>query len=245
MTSEDNTFRRGFFDALPICFGYLAVGFTVAVAAIAGGHPLWSPILLSLTHLSGTSQGAIVGRVSFANPPLPGLGEVILLCMALNLRYLLLSLAVSQRLSSGISPLKRLLVACSITDENCLVALSRRGNLSFCYMMGIFLSSYLGWNIGTALGAFGANLIPPEYTKPLEISLYAMFVAIIAPEAKKSRPVLAAVLLAAFCNVALLSLPEAIRPGKSLSVLVSGALAAIAAAALFNGKGKEAQNGRG
>ena len=59
-------FRRGFADALPICFGYFAVGFTVALAAVVNGHPLWSPILLSLTHVSGTSQGAIVDHMNLA-----------------------------------------------------------------------------------------------------------------------------------------------------------------------------------
>ena len=59
------SFGRGFADALPICFGYFAVGFTVAVAAVVHGHPVWSPLLLSLTHVSGTrgrSRGGWISR---------------------------------------------------------------------------------------------------------------------------------------------------------------------------------------
>ena len=70
-TAGAATFGRGFRDALPICFGYFAVGFTVAVAAVVHGHPVWSPVLMSLTHVSGTSQGAIAGRVDFTAGALP------------------------------------------------------------------------------------------------------------------------------------------------------------------------------
>ena len=95
-TTPDNAlpgaaFRRGFVDARPICLGYFGVGFAIAAAAVAGGHPVWSPILQSLTHVSGTSQGAFSHR---AIPGPPGGGwELFLLFVGLNLRYVLLALA--------------------------------------------------------------------------------------------------------------------------------------------------------
>jgi len=86
-------FRRGFTDALPICFGYFGVGFAIAAAAVAGGHPVWSPVLQSLTQLSGTSQGAFSHR-TIPGPP-GGSWELVLLCVGLNLRYVLLGLALA------------------------------------------------------------------------------------------------------------------------------------------------------
>ena len=158
-------FRRGFVDALPICLGYFGVGFAIAAAAVAGGHPVWSPILQSLTHVSGTSQGAFSHR---AIPGPPGGGwELFLLCVGLNLRYVLLALALAQRLPEKIGLGRRLLAACTVTDENVALAVSRPFALSFPYLAGVFASSYLGWNAGNALGAVGTSLLPASALAPL------------------------------------------------------------------------------
>ena len=232
------TFGRGFADALPICFGYFAVGFTVAVAAVAHGHPVWSPILMSLTHVSGTSQGAIAGRVEVSAGPAAGFWEVALLCLALNLRYVLLALALAQRLGPGTGLGKRLLLACGVTDENVALAVSRPFALSFRYLAGLMLSSWLGWNAGTALGAFGAAWLPAERLAPLGIALYAMFVAIVVPAARASRPMLLCVAMAAAANAGLAALPEGWRPPAGPAMLAAGVFAAAVCAILFPAREK-------
>ena len=226
-------FRAGFADALPILFGYFAVGFTVAVAAVANGHPVWSPVLLSLTHVSGTSQGAIANGVAFRDGPVPGLGELALLCLALNLRYVLLALAVAQRLGQEVTLRKRLAIAMGITDEIVAMAVSRPLKLTFPYFMGLFASSYIGWNAGTLLGAYGTTLLPADSFKPLGIALYAMFIAIVTPEAKKSRATLLCVAVAAAVSVALNLLPADARPSSAMSTLIAGVAAAALCAFLF------------
>ena len=222
-------FRRGFVDALPICLGYFGVGFAIAAAAVAGGHPVWSPILQSLTHVSGTSQGAFSHR---AIPGPPGGGwELFLLFVGLNLRYVLLALA--QKLPEKIGLGRRLLAACTVTDENVALAVSRPFALSFPYLAGVFASSYLGWNAGNALGAVGTSLLPASALAPLGIALYAMFVAIVVPAAKASRATMLCVALAALLNVGLSLLPEGARPSPSLSILAAGVAAAGLCAWLF------------
>jgi len=234
--SASASFGRGFADALPICFGYFAVGFTVAVAAVVHGHPVWSPVLMSLVHVSGTSQGAIAGRVDFTSGPMAGFWEVALLCLALNLRYVLLALALAQRLPPGTGFAKRLLLAYGVTDENVALAVSRPFRLSFRYLLGLMSSSWLGWNAGTALGAFGASWLPAERLAPLGIALYAMFVAIVVPAARASRPMLLCVALAAAMNAGLSLLPAGMRLPPGPAMLVSGVAAAAACAALFPAK---------
>lgn len=234
------TFGRGFADALPICFGYFAVGFTVAVAAVAHGHPVWSPVLMSLTHVSGTSQGAIAGRVyvNVAAGPAAGFWEVALLCLALNLRYVLLALALAQRLGPDTGLWKRLLLAHGVTDENVALAVSRPFALSFRYLAGLMLSSWLGWNAGTVLGAFGAAWLPAERLAPLGIALYAMFVAIIVPAARASRPMLLCVAMAAAANAGLAALPAGWRPPAGPAMLAAGVFAAAVCAFLFPAREK-------
>lgn len=238
MAPPQATFARGFRDALPICAGYFAVGFTVAVAAVVHGHPVWSPVLMSLTHVSGTSQGAIAGRVDFTAGPLAGLGEVGLLCVALNLRYVLLALALAQKLGPGVGFGRRLLLAYGVTDENVALAISRPFALTFRYLAGLMLSSWLGWNVGTALGAYGAAWLPADRLAPLGIALYAMFVAIIVPAARASRPMLLCVAMAAAANAGLAALPAGWRPPAGPAMLAAGVFAAAVCAFLFPAREK-------
>ena len=222
------SFRKGFVDALPICFGYFGVGFAIAAAAVAGGHPVWSPVLQSVTQLSGTSQGAI------SNRPIPGADggfwELALLCIGLNMRYVLLALAVAQKLPPGFGVGRRLLVAMGVTDENSALAISRPFPLAFPYLAGIFISSALGWDAGNLLGALGTSLLPASALKPLGIALYAMFVAIVTPAAKASRATLLCVGIAIIVNCGLRLLPGGIRPAPALAMLVAGVGAAAVSA---------------
>jgi predicted branched-subunit amino acid permease len=225
------TFRRGFADALPICFGYFAVGFAIAAAAVANGHPVWSPVIQSFTHISGTSQGAFSHR---AIPGPPGGGwELFLLCVGLNLRYVLLALALAQKLPRRLGLGGRLIAACAVTDENVALAVSRPFALTFPYIAGVLTSSLLGWCAGGALGAAGTSLLPAAALAPLGIALYAMFVAIIVPAAKTSRATLLCIALAALINVALSLLPEGVRISPSLSILAAGVGSAALCAWLF------------
>lgn len=233
------TFRRGFADALPICFGYCAVGFTVAAAAVAHAYPAWAPILLSATHLSGTSQGAIVGRVDLSSAVSPGFAEVALLCIALNLRYVLMAVAVAQKLPPGTGLRGRVLAAAAVTDEIVAVAVSRPFSITLPYVAGLLVSSALGWNAGTVLGVAGTAFLPEKFVAPLGIALYAMFVAIVVPAAKASRPAMLCVVGAAVLNAALSCLPAAVRPSPAISVLLAGVAAAAVCAFLPERGGKE------
>ena len=224
-------FRRGFTDALPICFGYFGVGFAIAAAAVAGGHPVWSPVLQSLTQLSGTSQGAFSHR-TIPGPP-GGSWELVLLCVGLNLRYVLLGLALAQRLPARLGLGRRLLAACAVTDENVALAVSRPFAPSFPYLAGVFVSSALGWDAGNLLGALGTSLLPASALKPLGIALYAMFVAIETPAERASRATLLCVALAIVANCGLRILPDAIRPAPALAMLIAGVGAAAASAWFF------------
>ena len=225
------SFRAGFVDALPICFGYFGVGFAIAAAAVAGGHPVWSPVIQSLTQVSGTSQGAI------SNRPIPGpdggFWELALLCIGLNLRYVLLALALAQKLPSSFGVGRRLLVALGVTDENTALAISRPFSLTFPYLVGVFASSYLGWNAGNLLGALGTTLLPASALKPLGIALYAMFVAIVVPATKASRTTLLCVALAIGVKCGLRLLPDGIRPAPALAMLIAGVGAAAISAWFF------------
>lgn len=226
--AEGLTFSRGLLDASPIFAGYLAVGFAFGIAASRFGHPFWSPVLMSLTHVSGTGQFAVVDLLRAG----AGFGEILSAVVVFNLRYVLMALAVAQRLSPSVGAWTRLAMACGDTDEIVGVA-ARQRLVPPRYWFGLFASSYAGWVSGTVLGAMPLvrSLLSPDLLRALGLALYAMFIAILVPAAKKSRGILFCTLLAAALSTLLKLLP--IRISAGWGMLLAGLASAVASAALF------------
>ena len=67
------------------------------------------------------------------------------------------------------------------------------------YFFGLIISPYLGWSLGTLLGALAGNILPLIVVSALGVAIYAMFIAIIVPEMKKKFKTA----LAAFSGIAL------------------------------------------
>ncbi len=222
-------FKRGFIDALPIFFGYMAVAFAFGITCCQNGHPFWSPVLMSMTHVSGTGQFAVANLLeknstSFA---------IVLAVFVFNLRYVLMALAVAQRLPASVGIGKRLLIAIGDTDEIVGVAVKQTPPLTFAYYMGLTVCSWLGWVGGTIMGAWDrtSGIMGADLQRSLGLALYAMFLAIIVPEARKSRPALLCVGLAAVASVGLRLLPTGLDVGWI--TLIAGVSSAVVAAILF------------
>ena len=222
-------FRKGLVDALPIFFGYLAVGFAFGFKCGQNGHPFWSPALMSVTHISGTGQFAVADQLEKGGTYF----AVVLAVLALNLRYVLMALAVAQRLPASVGVLRRLAVAMGDTDEIVGVAVKQTKPLTFPYYMGLTACSWTGWVGGTLLGAWDVtrDLMSVPLQKSLGLALYAMFLAIILPETRASRPARLCVGLAALLGVGLRLLPLGLDAGWI--VLIAGVASAVVAAVLY------------
>ncbi|MGN0847597.1 MAG: AzlC family ABC transporter permease [Kiritimatiellia bacterium] len=222
-------FRRGLIDALPIFFGYLAVAFAFGITCRQQGHPFWSPLLMSMTHVSGTGQFAVVNLLEKNGSYF----AIVLAVLVFNLRYVLMALAVAQRLPASVGPLKRMLMAMGDTDEIVGVAVKQTRPLTFAYYMGLTVCSWSGWVGGTILGAWDrtSGIMSESFQRSLGLALYAMFLAIILPEARGSRPALLCVGLAAVASVGLRLLPTGLDVGWI--TLIAGVSSAVVAAVLF------------
>jgi len=116
--------------------------------------------------------------------------EIALTSCIVNLRYMLMSIALSQKLSPKISTLKRCILAFGITDEIFAISSIRKGELTFSYMLGLITGPYIGWALGTALGGLISFFLPPMLQSSMGIALYGMFISIVVPAAKESKAVL-------------------------------------------------------
>ena len=218
-------FRRGMRDGISIALGYLSVSFSFGILSVQSGLTVWQAVLISLTNLTSAGQVAGVGLIAAH----ASMMELVLAEIVINIRYALMSLALSQKADSTFKLPQRLLASFGITDEIFAVASLEKGTLKPAFMYGIILIAFLGWTAGTWLGAAAGTLLPEKLTNALGIALYGMFLAIILPPARKSKGILAVVIAAALCSVLLKLAASWISGGfaliiAALSAAVFGAL---------------------
>lgn len=224
-----NDFKRGLRMGIPIALGYIGVSFTYGVKAVHAGIPAWVVVLISLTNVTSAGQFAGTNIIAAGG----GYMEMVIITFIINIRYSLMSFALSQKLPAGTRIRPRLIMGFGITDEIFAVAAAGDGEVTPSYFYGLMTLPIAGWTFGTLLGAVASGLMPPALSSAMELGLYAMFIAIIVPPSKKSRPVLVAVLLAVAASVILYYIPvfQVITPG--IRVILAAVFAAGAAAFIF------------
>lgn len=226
---DNLTFRKGLRDAVPIALGYFSVSAAFGMICVSNKLPLWAAPLISLTNFTGTGQ--FVGSSLIASGAL--IIEIILTLLVINARYFLMSISLSQRLSSKITLLGRLAIAFGNTDEIFAVAMQQNRVLNIRYMFGLIVCSFSGWLGGTVAGTLVGNIMPTDLVSAMGIAIYAMFIAIIVPPLKKSKPILVVVAIAAVLNCILTYTPVLSNVGSSWAVIISGIAAAALGAILF------------
>jgi len=221
-------FNKGLRDGLPICLGYLSVSFAFGIFTVGLGLSVWQAILISMTNV--TSAGQLAG-VPIMVGGLP-LVEMVLTQFVINLRYSLMSVSMSQKLSKKVLFRFRFLFAFMVTDEIFAVSISQKEDLETPYMLGLIATPFLGWTAGTALGAIAGDVLPSMVVSALGIALYAMFVAIIIPPAKKNKAVAGCCLLAMALSCLFYYVPAFSKISQGISIivcaLVSGVIFAVA-----------------
>ncbi|MBR5519089.1 MAG: AzlC family ABC transporter permease [Clostridia bacterium] len=177
-------------DGIPIALGYLAVSFTLGIAARNAGLNALQGLLISL--FNNASAGEYAGiRMIAADAPY---WEIALITLVTNARYLLMSCALSQKFSPRTPFYHRLFVGYAVTDELFGIAVARPAPLQPLYSYGAISMAIPAWAIGTAAGVIAGNVLPARIVSALSVALYGMFIAIIIPPARKNRVV--AVLIA-------------------------------------------------
>ena len=112
MTKREN-FLNGLKDGIPICLGYFAVSFAFGIQAADINLSPFQAGLLSL--LNVTSAGQFAGLAVIASQG--SYIEMAMLQAVINLRYLLMSAALSQKLDPETPTYHRLGIAFGVTDE--------------------------------------------------------------------------------------------------------------------------------
>lgn len=220
-------FTKGLSNGIPIALGYFSVSFGFGIMAVQSGLTAFQAIMISLTNLTSAGQAAGVGIIAAGGT----LIEMALTQFVINLRYSLMGLSLSQKLSVKFTTPHRMIASFGITDEIFAVASSQKEKLVPSYMYGLIMISALGWTGGTAAGAIAGLGLPETLTAAMGMLLYGMFVAIIVPAARACRKDLIVICLAALFSVACKYLLSSLSSG--FAIIISAVLAAVIGALLF------------
>lgn len=221
------SFATGLRDGIPIALGYFTVSIAFGLAAAAIGFPTLGLALMSATNLSSSGQFAGVAVVAGGT-----LMELALTTLLVNLRYLLMSMSLSQRLAPGTSTLGRLVVAYGVTDEIFAVELGHRV-VRARYAAGLMALPILGWTSGTVVGAVAGEVLPESLAGPMGVLLYAMFTATVIPALKRSRPIAIVAAVAAVASALLYYVPATSGIQAGWRIIIATLFASAIGAWLF------------
>ena len=191
-----NEFVRGLKKGFPICLGYIPVSFTFGLIAVKMGFNPLEATIISMTNMASAGQFAGIRLIEGGAPYI----ELVITTFVINLRYMLMSLSLSQKVASDMPFYKRAIMAFCITDEVFALAAMEKDDVSFPFFGGLMTTPIAGWTLGTFLGAVASSLLSPMLQGCFGIALYCMFIAIIIPPARKGRKVAIAVIVSALLS---------------------------------------------
>lgn len=222
-----NDFIYGMKKGIPIALGYFAVSFSFGVMAVTGITPLMATII-SATNLTSSGQYAgvklIIQNASYV--------EIFLTVLLINIRYSLMSISLSQKIEDMPIGVK-LLIGFGITDEIYAVSITDSHKINAKYMFGLISLPFVAWVLGTVVGAFGSQFFNQDLLKAMGIALYAMFIAIIIPDARKSKPILFVILIAAIISTFFYYVPFIKEIGLGFKIIIATVIAALLGALIF------------
>ncbi len=223
-------YARGLRDGIPIGLGYLAVGFSLGITAQQAGITALQMGLMSFTMHASAGQYAAIAVIAGKS----GYLVMMLTQFIINLRYLLMSCSLSQKIDPATSMPKRMLLSYFVTDELFGISSSVQGRLNPYYHYGAATVASPGWVIGTVLGvvAGGRLQLGGPLTDALSVALYAMFLAVVVPGARASRTVMAVALFSMGASLVFTLVPALASISEGMRILILTVLIAAAAAIL-------------
>ncbi|MET9081542.1 AzlC family ABC transporter permease [Streptomyces sp. NPDC004237] len=192
------------------------VGVSFGAVSVAGGLPVWVPVLMSLVVYAGSAQFSAVGVLLAGGGPLAAAATGLLL----NTRTAAFGLAVADLLGPGRAT--RLLGAHLVTDETVAFALAqpdpaRRRAAFWISGLGLFAA----WNTGVAAGALAGTALGDTARYGLDAAFPAVLVALVLPVLRSAPGVRRAALLGAAIALAVTpAVPAGVPVLLSLCALV-------------------------
>lgn len=183
--SRREVYLAGVHDGIPIALGYFVVSFALGIAAKNAGLSPLEGFIASFFNNASAGEYAAFTVIASDAPYL----TMALITLVANARYMLMSCVLSQKCPRDLPLIHRVLVGFDVTDEIFGITIARKGLLNPFYNYGAMTVALPGWSIGTALGVFAGNILPPAVVSALSVALFGMFLWIIVPPARDNHVV--------------------------------------------------------
>lgn len=182
-------FKDGIKDGVPIALGYLAVSFSLGIAAKKVGVTIIQGGISSFFTYASAGQYAIFALIGSCGSMI----ETIIMTLVVNMRYLLMGCAIAQKIDVNEKFIHRIGIGACCTDEIFGISIARN-KLHHNYPYGAWLIAVSFWAIGTMLGIAVGNILPDDIVKALGVAIFGMFIAIVIPAGKKDKYVMLAII---------------------------------------------------
>jgi 4-azaleucine resistance transporter AzlC len=174
---------RGIKTGFPVAVGYFPIAIAFGALAIQADLNWIDATFMSILVYAGASQFMGISML------LTGVGvtQIIFATFFLNLRHLIMSLAVNHQYQRN-SKTWMVFLSFFITDETFALLTVKDDNQAenTGYLTGVFFTAYGGWVLGTAVGSLGAGLFNQDITAAMTVGLYGLFIGLLVPPVKKS-----------------------------------------------------------
>lgn len=229
MKENKQWFFKGMKDGIPISLGYFAVSFTLGIASKKIGLSTFQASLMSACMLASAGQFAAIGMIASG----AGYVEMIVTELVVNLRYLLMSSALSQKVQRERPFFHRFLMAYEVTDEIFGISMAVDGKLHPEYMYGAAVVAAPGWVLGTCMGALIGMILPASVMSALNVALYGMFMAVVIPPSRKSKIIAGVVVISMAASAACSVIPGIREISSGFQIILLTIVLAGIAAVLF------------
>lgn len=228
-SNSSNVILEGFKAGFPIGMGYFAVSFSLGIIAKSANVTPFQCFITSFLNHASAGEYAIFTCIRDNATYL----EIALMVLIANIRYVLMSCALTQRINPKDGMLSRFLFGFTITDEIFAVEIGRKGYLSLAYTITAFLTAALMWSMGTSVGCVAGSILPSRAVSALSVALYGMFLAIIIPPARKEKLILGIIAVCFALSYIATKLPVIRDVSSGTRIIILTVIIASVCAALF------------
>ena len=227
---QKDEYLAGFRAGIPVFIGFIPIGIAYAIMARQAGFDIFETCFMSVAVFAGASQMMAVGMYAQG----AGLVAIILATFLLNLRHVIMSTCIMNRMHPAKKPAK-IAAAFGVTDESfAIFTTEKQERCTFSFFLGLVTVTYFSWVLGSVIGAVTSDFLPVILTASLGIALYAMFIGLLFPGISGNGRLCLLVLMTAVCNTLLcLVIPQ------SWALIVSTLLCAFAGVFFVNIGGED------
>lgn len=181
-------YRDGARAVAPLAVAVVGFGVSFGVLARTAGFGWVAPIVMSGTTFAGSAQFAAASILGDGGT----VAAAVTAALLLNARYGPIGVSVAPWLGGAVA--SRFLHAQLVVDESWAIAAEGDGRFDPQILVGAGLVLYASWVGGTAVGSIGGEALGDPATLGLDAAFPALFLALLVPQVRSRRPLVAAIL---------------------------------------------------